>query len=109
MAPRCALATVELMIPAFRLNGQCTAEGDSIIPRATVETSTGKGAIWVRYYHSTPFALGGSMSKSFVGVNPTVIIGLGGTGKDVIMRVRRLIVEHYGSLDNLPVVSFLSI
>lgn len=49
------------------------------------------------------------MSKSFVGVNPTVIIGLGGTGKDVIMRVRRLIVEHYGSLDNLPVVNFLSI
>jgi hypothetical protein len=49
------------------------------------------------------------MAKSFVGVNPTVIIGLGGTGKDIIMRVRRLIVEHYGALENLPVVSFLSI
>lgn len=50
------------------------------------------------------------MSKQqAAGVNPTLIIGMGGTGKDIIMRVRRLIVEHYGSLENLPVVAFLSI
>lgn len=50
------------------------------------------------------------MSKQqAAGVNPTVIIGLGGTGKDIIMRVRRLIVEHYGSLERMPVVAFLSI
>ncbi len=50
------------------------------------------------------------MSKQqAAGVNPTLIIGMGGTGKDIIMRVRRLIVEHYGSLDKLPVVAFLAI
>ena len=50
------------------------------------------------------------MSKQqAAGINPTLIIGMGGTGKDIIMRVRRLIVEHYGSLDSLPVVAFLSI
>lgn len=40
---------------------------------------------------------------------PTLVIGIGGTGLEVITRIRRLIVESYGSLDNLPVVGFLHI
>ncbi|MCY7274663.1 MAG: tubulin-like doman-containing protein, partial [Phormidesmis sp. CAN_BIN44] len=44
-----------------------------------------------------------------VGMTPTVIIGLGGTGKEVLLKIRRMIVETYGSLDALPIVSFLHI
>ena len=40
---------------------------------------------------------------------PTLVIGIGGTGLEVIMRIRRLITESYGSLENLPVVGFLHI
>lgn len=45
----------------------------------------------------------------FSGMTPTVIIGLGGTGKEVLLKVRRMVVETYGSLDALPIVSFLHI
>jgi hypothetical protein len=38
---------------------------------------------------------------------PTVLVGVGGTGKEVLLRARRLIEESYGSLDKLPIVSFL--
>ncbi|MDT9184410.1 tubulin-like doman-containing protein [Limnospira sp. PMC 289.06] len=48
--------------------------------------------------------------KSDIGtIVPTLIIGVGGTGLKVISRVRRLIVESYGSLEKLPVVAFLHI
>ena len=40
-------------------------------------------------------------------VGPTLVVGLGGTGKDVLFRLRRLIVERYGSLDELPGIQFL--
>ena len=42
-------------------------------------------------------------------IRRTICIGLGGTGKDILMRIRRLIVDKYGSLDALPVVSFVHI
>ena len=42
-------------------------------------------------------------------VNRTICIGLGGTGRDVLMRIRRLIVDHYGDFKQLPVVSFVHI
>ncbi len=42
-------------------------------------------------------------------IRRTICIGLGGTGKDVLMRIRRLIVDKYGSLNNLPIVSFVHI
>lgn len=45
----------------------------------------------------------------YTGMTPTVIIGLGGTGKEILVKIRRMIVEHYGSLDALPIVSFLHI
>lgn len=40
---------------------------------------------------------------------PTLVIGVGGTGLEVISRLRRLVVESYGSLENLPILSFLHI
>ncbi|MBA3924499.1 MAG: hypothetical protein H0X31_23485, partial [Nostocaceae cyanobacterium] len=42
-------------------------------------------------------------------MTPTVVIGLGGTGKEILIKIRRMIVEAYGSLDALPIVSFLHI
>lgn len=40
-------------------------------------------------------------------INRTVCIGLGGTGRDVLMRIRRLIVDRHGDLKQLPVISFV--
>jgi hypothetical protein len=40
-------------------------------------------------------------------VGPTLIIGLGGTGKEVLLRLRRMIVERYGSLSHLPFLRFM--
>ncbi|MEH1788994.1 MAG: tubulin-like doman-containing protein [Nostoc sp.] len=45
----------------------------------------------------------------YIGMTPTVVIGLGGTGKEILIKIRRMIVESYGSLDALPIVSFLHI
>lgn len=45
----------------------------------------------------------------YQGMTPTVVIGLGGTGKEILIKIRRMIVETYGSLDALPIVSFLHI
>ena len=42
-------------------------------------------------------------------INRTVCIGLGGTGRDVLMRIRRLIVERYGDFKQLPIISFVHI
>ncbi len=38
---------------------------------------------------------------------PTVLVGVGGTGAEVLLRVRRLIEESYGRLERFPIVSFL--
>ena len=43
------------------------------------------------------------------GIKRTICIGLGGTGRDVLMRIRRLIVDRYGDLKELPIISFLDI
>src|SRR5688572_15181772 len=42
-------------------------------------------------------------------VGPTLIIGLGGTGKEVLLRLRRKIVEQYGSIDRLPFLRFMHV
>lgn len=42
-------------------------------------------------------------------VSPTLVLGLGGTGKEVLLRLRRLIVERFGNLNELPCVEFLHI
>lgn len=40
---------------------------------------------------------------------PTIIIGLGGTGKEVLLRLRRQFVEKYGSINDFPIISYLYI
>jgi len=40
---------------------------------------------------------------------PTVLVGVGGTGMEVLSRVRRLVEETYGSLKKFPIISFLAI
>src|SRR5258706_9100445 len=40
-------------------------------------------------------------------VSPTLMIGIGGTGKEVLLRLRRRIVERYGSLSMLPFLQFM--
>jgi len=47
--------------------------------------------------------------KNDTPVSPTLVLGLGGTGKEVLLRLRRLIVERFGSLKELPCVEFLHI
>ena len=47
--------------------------------------------------------------KELKAIVPTLIIGIGGTGLEAIMRLRRLITESYGSLANFPIVGFLHI
>lgn len=42
-------------------------------------------------------------------IKRTICIGLGGTGRDILMQIRRLIVDRYGKLSELPVVSFVHI
>jgi hypothetical protein len=42
-------------------------------------------------------------------VTRSIIIGLGGTGHQVLLDVRRRIIDKYGSLKNLPIVQFLEI
>lgn len=40
---------------------------------------------------------------------PTILIGLGGTGKEVLLRIRRQFVEKYGSLSDFPITAYLYI
>ncbi|PYQ27549.1 MAG: hypothetical protein DMF56_19400 [Acidobacteria bacterium] len=42
-------------------------------------------------------------------VGPTMIIGLGGTGKEVLLRLRRKIIERYGALSRLPFLRFMHV
>ncbi|MCS7225799.1 MAG: hypothetical protein NZ821_02265 [Gloeomargarita sp. SKYB31] len=42
-------------------------------------------------------------------VTPVICVGLGGTGRDVLVRVRQIIVEQFGSLAEMPIVSFVQI
>ena len=51
----------------------------------------------------------GAAPGNYQGVTRAVCIGLGGSGMQTIMRLRRLIVERYGSLDRFPIVRFVLI
>lgn len=54
-----------------------------------------------------PEANGGPPAATSNNMRAAVIVGLGGTGLEVITMVKRMIVERYGALDQLPIVSFL--
>jgi hypothetical protein len=43
------------------------------------------------------------------GITPSVIIGVGGTGKQVVMRLRKLMTAQYGPVRDFPVVAYLVI
>lgn len=47
--------------------------------------------------------------RNLQGVKRTICIGLGGTGKQVLMQLRRLIIDRYGDLNELPIISFVHI
>src|SRR6267142_258137 len=40
-------------------------------------------------------------------VKPTIIIGIGGSGGDILLRIRKRFFEKYGSLAHFPIVSYL--
>jgi len=50
-----------------------------------------------------------TQDRNLRGVKRTICIGLGGTGKNVLMQLRRLIIDRYGDLNELPLVSFVHI
>lgn len=39
-------------------------------------------------------------------ITPTVIVGLGGTGKDILLMIRRKFFDRFGDLSDFPVVSY---
>ena len=41
------------------------------------------------------------------GISRSIIIGVGGTGHQIMLDVRRRLVEKHGSLDRIPIVSFM--
>src|ERR1700752_870691 len=41
------------------------------------------------------------------GVSKSIVIGLGGTGHKIMLDVRKRLVEKYGTLDVIPIVSFI--
>lgn len=45
--------------------------------------------------------------KDFKAVSPTLLVGIGGTGKEILLRFRRLVVERYGSLGVLPFIQYV--
>ena len=57
--------------------------------------------------HATAERLGGAQrGESQVSIRPTVLIGLGGTGKEVLRRLRRMFYEKY-RMAGLPVMEYL--
>src|ERR1700748_164986 len=41
------------------------------------------------------------------GISRSIIIGVGGTGHQILLDVRKRLIEKHGTLDKLPIVSFL--
>src|SRR5207249_10307714 len=40
-------------------------------------------------------------------IRPTLFIGIGGTGGNVLQRVRNWVIDQYGSFDQFPILRFL--
>src|SRR5437867_8899560 len=43
------------------------------------------------------------------GISKSILIGLGGTGHKIMLDVRKRLVEKYGTLDVIPIVSFIQV
>jgi len=48
-----------------------------------------------------------AMSINEIRIRPTLLVGLGGTGGDVLLRVRRRFYEKFGNLQEFPIVGYL--
>ncbi len=48
-----------------------------------------------------------SVPASTGGIGRTLIVGIGGCGAEVIKRVRRFLIDHFGCFENIPIVRFL--
>ena len=48
-----------------------------------------------------------AMPVNEIRIRPTLLVGLGGTGGDVLLRVRRRFYEKFGNLQEFPIVGYL--
>lgn len=46
-------------------------------------------------------------AQNIIRIRPTLLVGLGGTGGDVLLRVRRRFYEKFGNLQEFPIVGYL--
>jgi hypothetical protein len=60
------------------------------------------------YDRISPIRVAGE-DRSDIRIAPTIMIGLGGTGQQVLLKIRRLFAEKYGSLESIPIVRYLYI
>jgi hypothetical protein len=51
--------------------------------------------------------MSGKPEKQQIRIRPTIIIGLGGTGGDVLLRIRKRFYERFGRLSDFPIVHYL--
>ncbi len=49
------------------------------------------------------------IESNILPVMRTICVGLGGTGRDVLIRIRQNLVETFGALSELPIISFVQI
>lgn len=45
--------------------------------------------------------------REIIRIRPTLLVGLGGTGGDVLLRIRRRFYEKFGNLEEFPIVAYL--
>ncbi|MBL8151166.1 MAG: hypothetical protein JNN15_14665, partial [Blastocatellia bacterium] len=57
------------------------------------------------YRNITPGAK--STDSNATKIRPTLLVGIGGTGGNVLQRVRNWIIDQYASFDNFPILRFL--
>src|SRR3954453_17416791 len=43
------------------------------------------------------------------GISKSILIGVGGTGHKILLDVRKRLIEKYGSLERIPIVSFMQL
>src|SRR5205823_14612406 len=72
------------------------SETETTVPSAVAETATAPSA--------DP-----QDEARLRGVSKSIVIGLGGTGHKIVLDVRKRLVEKYGTLDVIPIVSFIQV
>jgi hypothetical protein len=72
------------------------SESEATIPAAAAETSTAP-------------AVDPQDEARLRGISKSIVIGLGGTGHKIVLDVRKRLVEKYGTLDVIPIVSFIQV